>query len=292
MLSRPRFLQGYAMIINNMWRNLGWVNMAVKIIRLKVIIFMLASSSAQAQEDASFLGQENEPQYEVSLGMDYTSGTYGADERTEILYMPVSFKAQRGPWTAKAVLPWLNVAGPAIILDGIDGGSVGIRNTESAAGLGDLSLSMMYSFEQLYNLGLFLDFTARVKVPTASFGAGLGTGKSDASVQVDIAQAIGQFIPFATLGYKWTGVPAGFTLRNTVYGSVGLQSSWSENIATGLSFDYRQSSLRGSPDLQEGLAYLNVRFTEEWSLNIYSIVGFSENSPDAGGGITLVYRFP
>jgi len=266
--------------------------MAVRIIWPKIVAFLLASAPVQAQEDGSFLVQENGPQYEISLGMDYTSGAYGADERTEILYMPVSFKAQRGPWTAKAVLPWLHVAGPAIILDGIDGSSVGTRSTDSAAGLGDISLSMMYSFEQLYNLGLFLDLTARVKVPTASFDAGLGTGKSDAAVQVDVAQAIGQFIPFATLGYKWTGVPAGFTLRNTVYGSVGLQSSWSKNIATGLSFDYRQSSLQGYSDIKEGVAYINLRFNEEWSLNIYSIVGFSENSPDAGGGINFVYRFP
>lgn len=247
---------------------------------------------AQAQDPGPVLGQDDGPKYRVGLGMDYTSGSYGDDEKTEILYMPLTMQAQDGPWTVKAVVPWLHVAGPAIILDGADGGSVGTRTTDSASGMGDLSLSLMYSFEQLYDRGLFVDVTARAKVPTASLDAGLGTGEADAGLQLDLAQTVGQLIPFATLGYKWTGVPDGFDLRNTIYGSVGLQYSWSDTVATGVSYDYRQSSLRGAADPQEGLAYLNIRFTDEWSVNIYSVLGFSENSPDAGGGVAFVYRFP
>ena len=153
---------------------------------------------------------EKGPRYRVNLGMDYTSGSYGADEKTEILYMPLSVQAQGGPWTVRAVVPWLHVDGPAIILDGADGGNVGTRDAESASGMGDLSLSLMYSFEQFYDRSLFIDVTARVKVPTASLDAGLGTGEPDAALQLDLAQAIGPLIPFATIGYKWAGVPAGF----------------------------------------------------------------------------------
>ncbi|MDG2320526.1 MAG: hypothetical protein P8L79_09730 [Rhodospirillaceae bacterium] len=249
-----------------------------------------AAIPAWGQEAGPALGEG--PRYRVNLGMDYTSGSYGADEKTEILYMPLSLQAQGGPWTVRAVVPWLHVDGPAIILDGADGGNVGMRDAESASGMGDLSLSLMYSFEQFYDRSLFIDMTVRVKVPTASLDAGLGTGEPDAALQLDLAQAIGPLIPFATLGYKWAGVPAGFKLRNTIYGSVGLQYSWSDLVATGVSYDYRQSSLRGSPNPQEGLAYLNISFTDDWSVNIYSVVGFSENSPSAGGGIAFVYRFP
>lgn len=251
---------------------------------ISTVFLLSVCGSAVAQDDG--------PRYRMNLGMDYTSGSYGEDEKTDILYMPLSLQAQQGPWTVRAVVPYLHVAGPAIILDGADGGSVGTRETDSASGMGDLSLSLMYSFEQFYERSLFIDVTARVKVPTASLDAGLGTGEPDAALQLDVAQAIGPFIPFATVGYKWTGVPADFKLRNTVYGSVGLQYSWSDLVATGLSFDYRQSSVPGAPDPQEGLAYLNIRFTDEWSVNIYSVVGFSSNSPDAGGGVAFVYRFP
>ena len=238
------------------------------------------------------LSQGDDRLFRVNLGMDYTSGSYGADEKTEILYLPLTLQAADGPWTVRAVVPWLSVAGPALILDGADGGSIGTRDTDSASGMGDISLSLMYSFEQLYEHDLFVDVTARVKIPTASLNAGLGTGEPDAALQFDVAQGFGSFIPFATVGYKWTGVPAGFKVRNTVYGSVGLQYTWSDLVATGVSFDYRQSSLKESADPQEGLAYLNIRFSNEWSVNIYGVAGFSENSPEAGGGVVFVYRFP
>lgn len=253
---------------------------------LATLVF-LSPAVAQAQSVAG-----DDRRFRMNMGMDYTSGSYGADEKTEIVYIPWSVQAEEGPWTVRAVVPWLHVSGPALILDGAEGGSVGTRATESDSGLGDISLSLMYSFEQLYDRGLFIDVTGRFKLPTASLDKGLGTGKADAALQVDVAQSIGQFIPFATLGYKWAGVPEGFKLRNTIYGSVGLQYSWSDTVATGLSYDYRQSSIREASDPQEGLAYINVRFTEEWSVNFYGVMGFSENSPDAGGGLTFVYRFP
>lgn len=236
--------------------------------------------------------QADDRRFRMNLGFDYTSGSYGDIEDTEIVYIPLSLRAEDGPWTVRAVVPWLYVDGPALILDGADGGAVGTRTTESDSGLGDVSLSLMYSFEQLYEKNLFIDVSTRVKLPTASLSKGLGTGELDASLQVDIAQSIGSFIPFATFGHKWAGVPDGFDLRNTFYGSVGVQYAWSDRVATGLSYDYRQSSIKESVDPQEGMAYLNIRFADDWSVNIYSVMGFSENSPDAGAGVSFVYRFP
>jgi opacity protein-like surface antigen len=244
------------------------------------------SGSAVAQTE-----QIDDRRFRMNIGMDYSSGSYGQEDKTEILYVPLSLRAEDGPWTVRAVVPWLYVKGPALILDGADGGSVGTRTRESDSGLGDLSLSLMYSFEQFYEKDLFIDLTARVKIPTASLERGLGTGQADAALQVDVAQSFGAFIPFATLGYKWAGVPEGFKLRNTVYGSVGLQYAWSDRVATGVSYDYRQSSFKDSPDPQDGTAYLNIRFADDWSVNIYGVMGFSENSPDAGAGVSFVYRF-
>lgn len=236
--------------------------------------------------------ESDETRFRTSLGMDYTSGSYGTEEKTEILFVPLSLQAEQGPWTVRAVIPWLHVSGPALVIDGGEGGSIGTRDAASASGMGDISLSLMYSFEELYQYDWFVDLTARVKIPTANLSDGLGTGEPDAYLQFDVARAVGPFIPFATLGHKWTGVPAALKLRNTVYGSAGLQYSWSKDVATGLSYDYRQSSFKDSSDIQEGLVYLNIRFTHAWSVNIYSVMGFSDNSPDAGAGLAFVYRFP
>lgn len=259
----------------------------------RALVLSLSSVCAALTLAAPGVAQEDDRRLRINLGLDYSSGSYGEPEKTEILYVPLSLRVEDGPWTLRAVLPWLHVSGPSLILDGGDSsGGVGTRTNASDSGLGDMSLSAMYSFEQFYAQDLFLDVTARVKIPTASLEAGLGTGEPDAALQFDVAKAFGPFIPFATIGYRWVGVPDGFKLRNTAYGSVGLQYSWSDRVATGLSYDYRQSSVRRNEAPQDATAYLNIRFAGDWSVNIYAVKGFSDNSPDAGGGVAFVYRFP
>jgi hypothetical protein len=227
----------------------------------------------------------------MTTGFDYSAGNFGDTRTTEIAFVPLSVQTARGPFTFKIASGWLSVAGPALILDGA-GEAAGVpRASRNASGFSDTSLSAMYSFQQFYDRGVYVDLTARLKLPSASFNKGLGTGKVDGVTQIDLAFAIENVMPFATLGYKINGVRDTLKLRNVVLGSLGVQYAWDDKVATGLVFDYRQSSLRTSADPQEGSLYLSYRFTEAWSFNAYGVVGFSRNSPDAGGGLMFTYRF-
>ena len=235
-------------------------------------------------------------QYRASSGFDFSTGYYGAAKATEILYIPVTFQAAKGPWTLKAVVPWIRVSGPALLIDGSGESANGVRASGAASGPGDINLSATYSLESIYNTGTYIDLTARVKAPTASFADGLGTGAWDGAFQVDIAKTIGgagsgSFMPFGTIGYRVTGQPQGFTLRNVVFGSIGLQYTWSERLTTGASYDVRQAAIKTAKAPQEGTAYMNVRFGESWSANVYGVAGFSDNSPTAGGGVVITYRW-
>ncbi len=246
------------------------------------------SSGARAQDsfaDAFW-------QYRASTGVDVSSGFYGARERTTVVYLPATIEASKGPWKARAVFSYLHVSGPALLVDGSSAGdSLGVRTGGKADGPGDINLYGTYSFESLYDRGLFIDLTARVKAPTASFSKGLGTGAWDFATQVDVAQSIDNFVPFATLGYRFTGDPTGFTLRNVIYGSLGAQYSFDDRFTLGAYYDIRQSSIRGAATPQEGTAYMNVRLSDDWSLLFYGVKGFSDNSPSAGGGLSLTYRW-
>ena len=230
-------------------------------------------------------------QFRASSGFDFSSGYYGAAKRTEILYLPLTLQAAKGSWTLKAVVPWLRVSGPALLLDGAAEGAAGVRAGGAASGIGDINLSVTYGIESFSAAGLYIDLTARVKAPTASFAKGLGTGAWDGAVQADIAKTLGNFMPFATMGYRVTGQPKGFVLRDVVYGSAGLQYTWSERVTTGASYDVRRAAIKTAEAPQEGTAYINLRFSEDWSLNIYGVAGFSTNSPSAGGGLVATYRW-
>lgn len=230
-------------------------------------------------------------QYRVSSGFDFSSGSYGAAKDTEILYIPVTLQAAKGPWTLRAVVPWIRVSGPALLIDGSAESIAGLRTSGAASGLGDINVSATYALNTFANAGLYVDLTARAKAPTASFSKGLGTGAWDGAFQADIAKVLGDFMPFATLGYRVSGQPRGFRLRNVVYGSVGLQYIWDENITTGVIFDVRQAALRTARTPQEGTGYANFKLSDDWSLNLYGVAGFSENSPNAGGGAVVTYKW-
>ena len=230
-------------------------------------------------------------QFKAGTGFDFSSGTYGATKSTEVLYLPVTLQAAKGPWTLKAVVPWVRVSGPATLIDGSAEGSITVRNAGSVSGLGDVGISVMYAVERFTPYGVFIDLTARVKAPTASFVQGLGTGAWDGAFQVDIAKTWGDFMPFATLGYRITGQPKGFALRDVIFGTLGLQYSWHERLATGVFYDVRRAAIKSAAAPQEGTAYINYRFSEDWSVNVYGVAGFSANSPSAGGGLMFSYRW-
>lgn len=247
---------------------------------------VVAASGAKAQDSL----QDFVWTTRVSAAFDYSSGKYGAPTPTDISFLPITVQSSRGPWTLKGSLPWMAVDGPALILDGSGAGSAGTRADRSINGLGDLNLSATYALDSLYDSGVYIDFTGRVKLPTASFKKGLGTGRVDVVAQVDASASVGDTLPFATFGYKATGSRTALVLRDVLFGSVGMQYMWNEGIATGLAYDYRQSSIKSLSDPQEGSVYLSVRINDRLSMNVYGVVGFSANSPTAGGGVVFTYR--
>lgn len=250
-------------------------------------LVLLAPGAAAAQESFADAFWD----FSVRSGFDFSSGLYGAAKPTEILALPLSLKEVKGPWTLRADTSWLRISGPAILLDaGGTGAATGIRTSGHASGIGDLHLYGTYSLESLWASGWFIDLTARVKAPTASFAKGLGTGAWDGGGQIDVAKTFGNLIPFIQIGYRFSGSPVGYVLRNVVYGSVGAQYTWSPQVTTGVVYDIRQAALPSARTPQEGTAYLNYKLSDRWSVNVYGTAGFSPNSPSAGGGVAITFR--
>lgn len=261
----------------------------MRFITVCVVVCAALAVSRPAQAQDSFA--DAFWQFKASSGFDFSTGSYGAPKHTEILYIPVTAQAAKGPWTLKVVVPWIRVSGPALLLDGAAEGTAGLRTSGAASGLGDVNFSATYSLESLYAYGLYVDLTARAKAPTASYALGLGTGAWDGTFQVDIAKTWGDFMPFGNIGYRVTSQPKTFPLRNVFFGSVGLQYTWSEIVTTGISYEARRAAIKAAAAPQEGTLYINLRLAQDWSLNTYGVAGFSRNSPSAGGGMIITYRW-
>lgn len=239
-------------------------------------ILTITLSSAYAVETATST---------VSLGVDYTTGDYGTNETTDIVYVPLILKYESGPWIGKLTLPYIRITGPGDVLPDI--GRVGTRTAprRTEQGLGDVVASLtraVYSGQSL-----LLDATGKVKFATADEDRGLGTGANDYSAQVDAYVPMGTFTPLASLGYRVLGDPPGTDLDNVIYASAGFTYAVDARVNAGAIFDYREPSSSRAEARRELLVFVSGKPQSGWSLQGYGVRGFSDDSPDWGVGVIV-----
>ena len=234
-------------------------------------------------------------QTSVGVGLEYTTGKFGASESTETVYVPLVIKHETGKWIFKGTIPYLHISGPGNVIGGgpdriVVPGVNNARRTES--GLGDIVLSGFYNVRDERSGGLGVDLGAKVKLPTADEQKGLGTGETDYAVQADLFAPLGSASTlFGSIGYRVYGDPPGTTLRDVPYGSIGVSHRLSGESSIGVAYDFRPRIIDGGSEISELTAFWTKRMTPEWKVQFYGIVGFSDASPDAGAGLLLERRF-
>lgn len=162
--------------------------------------------------------------------------------------------------------------------------------SSTRSGLGDIIAAFSYNLINHAPSGIIFDITARLKIPTASESQNMGTGKVDYAIQGDMFKTISKFTLSATLGYRFLGNPNGITFHNVIYGAAGIGYQLSPTVTVGTSYHMGQSPVR-LEDSRDLTLYLSQRVTDHFRLNIYGLRGFSDRSPDWGGGINLRYVF-
>ena len=240
----------------------------VQIMPLLGVAFMLQGVTASAQD--------NNPTFTLSTGVDFASGSYGGDVDIEDTYVPLTATADYGRVAFRLTVPYLSVSAP---------GS-GALVTES--GLGDIIGSVtFYDVVSSQSLGIAMDITGKVKFATADENKGLGSGENDYSVHADVYKFIDNFTLLSSIGYKFRGDPAGLDLDDVFMASLGGTYKFTADVKGGLFFDYRESSISGSDSVQELSAFVSRRVSENWRLQVYGLTGFTDSSPDWGGGLQI-----
>ncbi|MDX2169074.1 MAG: transporter [Deltaproteobacteria bacterium] len=263
-----------------------------------LVMSLAASDQASAAVGPAAAKPSLFERFKVSLGYHYSIGDYGESERTTIQYVPLVLTADIDRWRVQATIPYLNIDGPAGIIEGPNGP---IQTTDGdASGLGDLLLRGAYllpierALPQDWSASAWLpyvDLVALLKIPTASRGQGLGTGEVDFGVESELTWSLGAFSPFATLGYRYLGSPPDQHLSDVFVGSLGALYRFLPSLSAGALLDYRTSP---SPDTGQQLdlvPYAAWRITDAWSLESYVSAGLADGSPDVGVGFQLGYSW-
>jgi hypothetical protein len=256
-----------------------YFNRAAALVAFVVSPFAVTSGPVHADDYVQF-----------GLGVDYSSGDYGNAQDTEILAVPLSVKIKKGDFFVRASIPYLHIKGPGSVVAGdsgaVPGGTPGAVTSND--GIGDLSLAAGYSLPVTERT--FLDLSGRVKVPTASESKNLGTGTTDVTVEAALTQQFGQFSISARGGRRFNGSSARFPLHDVWQAGVGAYYQ-AGDMTLGLDYDWREASLSTASPRSELTGSLTYKLTSQVRLQGYGYTGFTNGSPDAGGGLQLLYRF-
>jgi long-subunit fatty acid transport protein len=215
--------------------------------------------------------------YKFTTGVDYSQGDYGSASSTKVISNISSLKVTNGPASVKVSVPFVKISGVGYVEE--TSAEVG-----SQQGLGDINVAFAYTAPLSEKTSL--DFTNKIKLPTADDAKKLGTGELDFTASVGLVQKIGNGYVNATLGKKVTGNPDGKDLRNPWQRSVGAGYKLNDKLTLGASYSYRQSTgKRKNP--QDALVYGNYKVNKTLSLQPYALKGLSNGSPDFGSGLMI-----
>jgi len=235
----------------------------------------------------------DETNIRLSTGLEYSSGKFGSAEDIEDFYVPLKLSADNGRFGVYITVPYLSVRAPTGTIADPDGQPIpGTGDTTTESGLGDVTASFtLYDAYYDPDLAFALDVTGAVKFGTADLDKGLGTGESDYSLYLDGYKWFESFTLLGSVGYRWRGEPEGAEFNNVFLGSIGGAWSAGTHTLVGVLFDYRESALASNDDVQEITGFASMHLNNDWNLELYAFTGFTDSSPDWGGGISVTTQF-
>ena len=245
-----------------------------------IAAFVLISADGAAQDAGADL--------RFSTGVEYSTGKYGGTDDIEDLYVPFTFRAGFDRVGFRLTVPWLSVTAPedTIVTDPGTEPLPGSGATVTESGLGDVVGALtIYDLYVSDSANFVVDATGKIKFGTADETKGLGTGKNDFTLQLDAYRFFDRLSLQGSAGYRLRGKPPGVDLNDVFLASVGGAYLASDNALVGMYFDYRESAISGSDDIQEVSGFASFRLSRAWRMELYAFTGLTDSSTDFGGGI-------
>lgn len=250
---------------------------------MKRLTFLAAALLSQAAlADGNFT---------VKTGIDYTSGKYGTNTRTEITAIPFIGTYETGNWTFKASIPYVRITGSDNVIAGV--GAVGRTTTtvRTDTGLGDLTTAATYSFMIDPKSQFGVDVTGKVKWGTANSDRGLGTGENDFWILVDPYTKLGNVTYFGGIGYGMLGSSDTLKLKDVVSANAGFSYKLDQQASVGAMLDYRSRSTDTGFAQREVTGFYSRKLGGGYKLQAYATKGFADGSPDWGAGMNVAYSY-
>src|SRR5215467_6736044 len=270
---------------------------------LLCLFFTLPSPSVAASAD---------PNWQVGSSVTHSSGDYGTGSTTSITYVPFSIRRLFDSGDITLVIPYLSITGNCgvTLLSGTPnrtGGTCPATTTTTAkgkqvtrttqtsttqSGLGDILLRGRYYVLDGTATVPTVALIGRVKFPTADSAQGLGTGRFDETLGMELTQRLpSNFVAFADTGYTFIGHVQGVGLRNQWYYDLGLGYYFTKALLGSVYYEEWRAVVQGLQNPQDLLFALNWTATEALRFNTALQIGLSDGAPDYGITFGATLRF-
>jgi hypothetical protein len=259
--------------------------------------------------------ESSPPTFALGIGLDISSGTFGTKSTSTYATLPVivdwfptaridveltvPLLYQRTANTGHAALGTSLQSTVTTVAKSVakgsmnsSGGGGGGSMLNGDYGLGDITLTGGYTL--LADSDSFPNVrpTLYVKFPTADESTGFGTGKFDFGAGVAASKWLGNWQPFAEGHYIVQGASHDETgANNFVTADAGIGYSWNERLMTSAYSRFGTSLFEGMAAPLEARLKTVWRFGERTYMDVYILKGFSDGSPDYGGGMSVFVEF-
>lgn len=279
---------------------------------LVLLVSPVPGGAAEAKDDPKVQN------WQVGFSPTYSSGNYGTASTTNITYLPVAVRRLFDSGDITFTIPYIcvNGDGAVTVLSGVPNrvsksGSSGATTSSSSTGnkkgkepgnvepttstdcgIGDLILRGRYYLVDEVGWVPTIAVTGRVKFPTADSERGLGTGRFDESVGVEVSKKlIGRWLGFVDFGYTFIGDPPDLNLRNQWYYDLGVGYNLTQNLLISMYYEEYRALIEGLSNPRDLLFALNYKATSTLRFNASILAGLSDGAPDYAltGGVS--WRF-
>lgn len=258
-------------------------------------------------------------QWQVGTASSFSTGRYETETPTSVIYTPTTARRLFADGDVTLVFPFTCIKGDAGVTvvsgspvrtergsglsgDRTDRSDAGDGSTRagtadaapvSACGMGDIVVRGRYYLVDERAWIPTIAVRAHLKAPTASARRGLGTGRPDEGIGVEVSRFVSPSVMvMVDGGYTVIGKPTGASYQNTWWYDAGV----SRDLANGrvnlsVFFEAYQGILPGSATARDILASVMLRGTTGWRVQVSGQFGLSDGAPDQGLMIGASRRF-
>lgn len=258
-------------------------------------------------------GRAQQGQWQFGSAPTLSSGTYGTDTRTEILHTPITVRRLLSDGDVTFVFPFMCVWGDAgvTVVNGSPvrqqrianaapsaraGRTASIPGSARRCGMGDLVVRGRYYLIDERGWAPTIAVRGHVKAPTASAERGLGTGRPDEGVGLEVSRTIRRTTAMIDGGYTLIGKPEGVEYNNAWWYDVGLGQDLTRGRTNGginlsVFFEEYRSIVPGLESARDVLATVSLTGAAGWRVQVSGEFGLSDGAPDHGVTFGASRRF-